>query len=229
LKEYGPGSIRNIAFAGHGGAGKSSLTEMMLYTAHETNRIGTISEGNTVSDYSPYEIEKQISITLSALHVEWKETKINIIDTPGYSDFVGEVKSGLKVVDTAVLVVKAVEGVEVGCEVAQTFIEEYKLPWAVIINKVDSEHSKFEEAYNEVKEKLSPNVVIVSFPAHEGLNFNTVIDVVKMKAIKFEDAAQRKYTESEIPNELKSKAEEYRTQLIEKVAELNEDLMNKYF
>jgi len=229
VKEYGPISIRNIVLVGHGGAGKTSLSEIMLYNAHEINRIGSIAEGNTTSDYTNYEIEKQISISLSALHVEWKENKINIIDTPGYSDFVGDVKSGLKVGDTAVMVVKAVEGVEVGCEVAHSFIDEYNLPFSIIINKIDSEHSRFDEILAETKDKISTNATIITFPAHEGINCDTEIDVVKMKAYKYADAASRKVSEIDIPADLVSKAEEYRTQLIEKVAELNEELMNKYF
>ena len=106
MKDYGTDQIRNIAFAGHGGSGKTSLSEILLFTAGETNRIGSINEGNTVSDYTHNEIEKKISISTSLLHLEWNNTKINILDTPGYSDFVGDVKSAFKVADTAVLFLK---------------------------------------------------------------------------------------------------------------------------
>ncbi|RPI66595.1 MAG: elongation factor G, partial [Ignavibacteriales bacterium] len=111
MKEYGPDSIRNIAFIGHSGSGKTSLSEIFLYTAHEINRIGSIAEGNTVSDYTPNEIEKQISISTSLLHLEWNNTKINILDTPGYSDFIGDVKAAMKICDVAVMVLKSAEGV----------------------------------------------------------------------------------------------------------------------
>lgn len=229
MKEYTSDSIRNIALIGHGGSGKTSLSEVFLFNAKETNRIGKIEEGNTVSDYSPNEIDKQISISSSLLHLEWNNIKINILDTPGFSDFVGDVKSALKVCDTAVLLLKSAEGVEVGTEVANEFIEEYNLPSAIIINKVDSEHSTFNETVEKAKERINSGVTIVTFPASEGVNFNTVVDVIKMKAYNYGDAGSRSVTESDIPDNVKSTAEDLRTQLIEKVAENSEELMNKYF
>ena len=136
MKEYGTESIRNIALVGHGGSGKTSLSELFLFTAGETTRIGKIEEGNTVSDYTPNEIEKQISISTGVMHIEWNNTKINILDTPGYSDFIGEVKSALRVSENAVMVVKSVEGIEVGTETASEIIKEYNLPKSIIINKL---------------------------------------------------------------------------------------------
>jgi len=229
LKEYTTDSIRNIAFIGHNGSGKTTLSEILLYTAHETNRIGTITEGNTVSDSTPNEVEKQISISSSLLHLEWNNVKINLLDTPGYSDFIGEVKAAVRVCDTAVMVLKSAEGVEVGSEATAEFINEYNLPSAVIINKIDNEHSKFEETEKLAKERLSSGAIIVTFPASEGVNFDTVIDVLKMKAYTYGEPGSRDVRESEIPDNLKSKAEEYRTELIEKVAETSEELLNKYF
>jgi elongation factor G len=124
-------------------AGKPTISEILLFTAGEINRIGTVTEGSTTSDYSPNEIEKQISIQTSLLHLEWNNTKINFIDTPGYSDFIGEVKTSMRVCDTAVMVLKSFEGVEVGSETTGEFIKEFKLPSAMIINKIDNEHSRF--------------------------------------------------------------------------------------
>ena len=229
MKEYTTDSIRNIAFIGHNGSGKTTLSEILLFTAHEINRIGNIAEGNTVSDYTTNEIEKQISISTSLLHLEWNNIKINILDTPGYSDFIGDVKSAMRVCDTAVMVLKSAEGIEVGSETTGEFINEYGLPSAVIINKIDNEHSKFEETEKLAKERLSSGAVIVSFPASEGVNFDTVIDVLKMKAFTYGEPGSRNVKESDIPDNLKSKAENYRTELIEKVAETTEELMNKYF
>ncbi len=143
MKEYGAEAIRNIAFIGHGASGKTSLSEILLFTAGEINRIGTIAEGNTVPDYTPNEIEKQISISTSLLHLYWNNTKLNLLDTPGYTDFLGDVKSAMRVCDTAVLVLKSAEGVEVGSETTGRFIDEYGLPSAIIINKIDNEHSTF--------------------------------------------------------------------------------------
>ncbi len=229
MKEYGPDSIRNIAFIGHSGSGKTSLSEVLLFTAHEINRIGNIAEGNTISDYTPNEIEKKISISTSLLHLEWNNSKINILDTPGYSDFIGNVKAAMRVCDTAVMVLKSAEGVEVGSETTGLFIDEFKLPSAVIVNKVDNEHSTFEQTEKLAKERLSSGATIITFPQTEGLNFNTVIDVLKMKAFTYGDAGSKKITETEIPADLKGKAESYRTELIEKVAETTEELMNKFF
>ncbi|MGD8306791.1 MAG: GTP-binding protein, partial [Ignavibacteria bacterium] len=229
MKEYSTESIRNIAFVGHGGSGKTSLSELVLYTARETTRIGKIEEGNTISDYSPNEIEKQISISTGLMHIDWNNCKINLLDTPGYSDFTGDVKSALKVAETAVILVKSAEGIEVGTEVASGIIKEYKLPASIIINKVDNEHSTFEETFDKTKERISSNATIVTFPAAEGINFNTVVDVVKMKAFTYGDAGTKKISEGDIPGELKEIAENYRTELIEKVAETSEELMNKYF
>ena len=229
MKEYEAGSIRNIAFIGHGGSGKTSLSEILLFTGGEINRIGTVSEGNTISDYTSNEIEKQISISTSLMHLEWNNTKINFIDTPGYADFSGEVIGSLKVADTAVMVLKSAEGVEVGAEIVNVHINKYEMPSAIVINKVDNEHSKFAETYAQAKDRITPNAVVVTFPGLEGINFNTVIDVVKMKAYQYEAAGTKKVAEIEIPADFQDQAETYRTELIEKVAETSEDLMNKYF
>jgi len=229
LKEYGAEAIRNIAFIGHGGSGKTTLSEILLFTAGEINRIGSVSEGNTISDYTPNEIEKQISISTSLLHLEWKNTKINLLDTPGYSDFLGDVKSAMRICDTAVMILKSAEGVEVGSETSGRFVDEYGLPSAVIINKIDNEHSDFKQTLSQAKDRLTSGAVVVTFPIAEGINFETVVDVLKMKAYKYGDAGSKKVTEIEIPDDVKAEAESYRTELIEKVAETNEELMNKYF
>ncbi len=229
MKEFTPESIRNITFIGHGGSGKTSLSEILLFTAGEINRIGSVTEGNTVSDYSPNEIEKQISISSSLLHLEWKNNKINIIDTPGYSDFIGDVKSAMKVCDVAVMVLKSAEGIEVGSEATGRFINEYALPSAILINKVDNEHSDFESTLQKAKDRLTSGATVVTFPVKQGVNFDTVVDVVKMKAYQYGNAGSKSVTEIEIPSDVKDQAEAYRLELTEKIAETTEELMNKYF
>jgi len=229
VKEYDGENLRNIALIGHGSSGKTSLSEILLYTAGETNRIGTIAEGNTVSDYSPNEIEKQISIATSLLHLEWNNTKVNILDTPGYSDFIGDVKSAMRVTDTAVTILNAVEGVEVGSESTAKFVNEFELPSAIVINKVDSEHSKFDEVFDKAKERLTSGAIVITFPVNEGVNFNAVVDVLKMKAFSYGEPGSKQVKEIDIPDDVKAKAEQLRTELIEKVAETTEELMNKYF
>ena len=229
MKEYETEAIRNIAFVGHGGSGKTTLSEIILYTAGESTRIGKIEEGNTISDYTPNEIEKQISITTGIMHLEWNNSKINILDTPGYSDFTGEVRSALKVCETAVILIKSAEGVEVGTETAADIIKHSNLPKSVIINKVDNEHSTFGETLAQAKDRISSDVTVITFPVSEGINFDTVIDVVKMKAYTYGEAGSKKVTEADVPDDLKEKADNYRTELIEKIAETSEELMNKYF
>jgi elongation factor G len=229
LKEYGAESVRNIALIGHGGSGKTSFSEILLYTSGEINRIGNIAEGTTTSDYTPNEIEKKISISSSLLHLEWNNVKVNILDTPGYSDFIGNVKSALRVADTAVIVLKSAEGVEVGSENTVKIANELNLPLAVLINKVDNEHSDFNKTFQQAKDRISPNSIVITFPANEGLAFNTVIDVLSMKAYQYSDAGSKKFSIIDIPADLQGAAETYRTELMEKVAETTEELINKYF
>ncbi|MCW8850048.1 MAG: elongation factor G, partial [Melioribacteraceae bacterium] len=229
MSDFTPDAIRNIAFIGHGGSGKTSISEFLLYSAGEINRIGTIAEGTTTSDFNSNEIERQISIAASPLHFVWKGTKVNLLDTPGYSDFIGAVKASLHVADTAITVVKGAEGVEVGTEVSWKFVEELELPAAVMVNKLDNEHSNFDNVVSVAKERLSNDVTVVSFPVKEGINFNSIIDVIKMKMYTFSDPKSKKVQESEIPADLKEKAEKLREELIEKVAESTEDLMDKFF
>lgn len=229
MKEYGAESVRNIALIGHGGSGKTSLSEIFLYTSGEINRIGNIAEGTTTSDYSPNEIEKKISISSSLLHLEWNNVKVNILDTPGYSDFQGDVKAALRVADTSVMILKSAEGVEVGSENAAHFSEELNLPMSVLINKVDNEHSDFNKTLQQVKDRISNNAIVLTFPVNEGLSFNTVVDVLSMKAYQYGDAGSKKVNVTDIPDNLKETAETYRTELMEKVAETTEELMNKYF
>ncbi len=229
MKEYNPDAIRNIALIGHGGSGKTSISELLLFTAGEINRIGKIEEGNTTSDFNSNEIERQISIGASPLHLEWNNTKINILDTPGFPDFIGQVISSLKVADLAVSVIKSAEGVEVGTELTWESVRKNHVPAAVIINKVDNEHSKFFDTIQLAKNRLSPDITVVSFPAKEGLSFTSVVDLAKMKLVTYGDAGSKKITESNIPDELKTQAEKLREELIEKVAESDEELMNKFF
>ncbi|MBP7543190.1 MAG: elongation factor G [Ignavibacteriaceae bacterium] len=229
MKEYTPELIRNIGFFGHANAGKTTFNELALYTGGETTRIGKIEEGNTISDYTPNEIERKISISLSACHLDWKDVKLNIVDIPGTSDFEGEVLAGAKVVDTGLIFIKAVEGIEVGTEHAWEYLKEDNKPAAIVINKIDHERSDFKRIFEQSIDRLSHSCVVVTFPAKEGLQFDTVVDVLKMKAYQYGAIGTKSVTEIDIPADLKALAEEYHTQLIEKVAEADEELMNNYF
>ncbi|MBI5470961.1 MAG: elongation factor G [Ignavibacteriae bacterium] len=229
MKEYTPDHIRNVALIGHGGAGKTSLAEAVLFSAGMTTRLGKVEEGNTISDYHPDEVERQISINTSLLVCEYKATKINILDTPGYSDFTGEVKSALRVADTAFVVVKAVEGIEVGTEIVGKYTNEFRNGVVFVVNKLDHENADFEKVVQQCHDYVSHEVEVIQFPLNQGLGFDTVIDVIKMKALKYQPGTNGKYVETEIPAEAKEKAEHYRRQLLDAVAELDENLMNKYF
>jgi elongation factor G len=229
LKEYNPEAIRNIAFIGHGGSGKTTISELLLFTGGEINRIGKVEEGNTTSDFNQNEIERKISISAAPLHLEWNNTKINMLDTPGFPDFIGQVISSLTVADLGISVIKSAEGIEVGTELTWDYIHKNKLPAAIIINKVDNEHSKFFETVQQTKSRLSADATVVAFPAKEGLNFNAVVDLIKMKLVTYGDVNSKKITLDEIPADLKEQATKLREELIEKVAESDEELMNKFF
>ena len=229
MKEYNAEAIRNIALIGHGGSGKTTISEILLFTSGEINRIGKVEEGNTTSDFNLNEIERQISIATSPLHLEWNSTKINILDTPGFPDFIGQVISSLHVADLAVSVVKSAEGIEVGTELTWEYVRKKKIPAAVIINKCDNEHSKFFETLQLVKNRLSSDAIAVSFPVKDGLNFDAVVDLIKMKMVSYAEAGSKKITEEDIPDDLKAQADKLREELIEKIAESSEELMNKFF
>ena len=144
-KEYPTDKIRNIAFIGHGGSGKTTISEAVLFTSGTSTRFGRVEDGSTVSDYHPDEIERKISINTSLLHCEWEGCKFNILDTPGYSDFTGEVISALRVTDIAVVLLKAVEGTEVGTEIVWNYTKNYQTPTVIVVNKMDNENAEFEK------------------------------------------------------------------------------------
>ncbi len=226
MKEYNPESIRNLVFIGHSGSGKTSLSEVILFKSGEINRIGNVDEGNTTSDYNANEIERKISIAATPLHLDWKNTKINILDTPGYSDFIGQVAASVHVADTAVVVVKSAEGVEVGTEATWDYVKKSNVPGAVIVNKIDNEHSKFNDTVEMIKDRLSSDATVIAYPKGEGVNCNTVIDLIKMKEITYGDPTSKEAKEADVTD---PDAEALREELIEKIAESDEALMEKFF
>jgi elongation factor G len=228
-KEYTIDKIRNIAVIGHGGSGKTTLTESLMFVAGAATRIGRIEDGSTISDYHADEIERKISINAAVLHADWQGTKINILDTPGYSDFTGEVLSSLRVSDLAVVIIKAVEGVEVGTEIVWDYAKKMNVPALLVVNKIDNENAEFDRAVAAANERFGHDAVLVQFPVNQGLPFDTVVDVLKMKMLKYNRDGSGKFTESDIPANLKEKSEKLHEELIEKIAENDEALMNKFF
>ncbi len=228
MKEYLPSNIKNVALVGHGAAGKTTFGEAVLFASGVTNRMGSIAEGNTVSDYNHDEIERKISISTSLLHAEWRDLKFNIIDPPGYPDFMGEVKAALRVSDTALIFVKAAEGIEVGTEIDWEFTKEYKKPSIFVINKIDGEHSVFEKILQQIRDRITHDAAVLQFPANEGVGADSVVDVLKMKLLKFDRNAKGKTSELEIPANLKPQAQKYREEFVEQLSETDENLLNAF-
>ncbi len=234
MPDYKSEQIRNITVIGHGGCGKTILTEGILHSAGVTNRFGKIEEGNTVSDYHKDEIEKQMSINSALMNCFWKKSdgekvKFNIIDTPGFMDFIGEVKSSLRVTETALMVVDSFKGIEVGTESSFKFTKEFHNNIIFVINKLDTENAVFEDTVNQLVESFGPQVAVAAFPVNHGLGFNSVVDVIKMKMYKFSTDGKGDYTIEDIPANLKDKADEYHQKLIEAIASEDDALMEKFF
>ena len=228
-KEYPTSQIRTIAFIGHGGTGKTTFSEAALYATGVINRQGRVEDGNTVSDYHPDELERKISINTSVLTTDVNGIKINMLDTPGYTDFTGEVKAALRVSDTAVTFVKGFEGIEVGTEIVWEYVKEYGLPSLFVVNKVDADKSDFDAAVAAIKDRCSNDAVIVTLPVAAAAGLTSVVDVVRMKMLTFKPNTDGKYTEEDIPADLKEKAAQLHEELIEKIAESDEAMLDKFF
>lgn len=226
MKDYVSEKIRNVCLLSHGGAGKTSLTEAMLWNCGASDRFGKVVDGTTVTDYDPEEIKRKSSINTSLAPCEWKDFKINIIDTPGYFDFVGEVKEGIRVADSAIILVTAKDGVAVGTEKSVEYSKEHKIPKVFFISKLDEENANFNSSLESIKENFGIEVTPFQIPIMENEKFIGIIDIVNKKANKF---LKDKYIEIEIPNNLKDQVDTLYEELKEKVAETSEELMNKFF
>ena len=227
MKEFKIEQLRNIGVVSHGGAGKTSLVEAMLFSAGVTNRLGRVDDGNTVSDYTDDEIQRKISITTSLLHFEWKNHKLNILDMPGYADFFGEVYGGLKVCEGALILLSALSGVEVGTEQVWDLAVKYNISRIFFINKLDKEHASFYQSLSQTQKRFGSHVVPIQIPIGEALNFKGVIDLINMKAYCFEKGGITK--EEKIPSESEKDAKKYREKLMEAVAETEDELLEKFF
>jgi elongation factor G len=227
VKNYTTEQIRNVALISHGGAGKTSLAEAMIFTSGATNRLGKTDAGTTTTDFDPEEIKRQITINTSLAPVEWSGVKINLLDTPGYFDFIGDVSGALRVADAAVVVVSATSGVEVGTEKVWSYANENKLPRLVFVNRMDRENANFNKVLEQLQEFFGHKVVPVHVPIGAEASFKGMVDIVKMKALTFDDEG-KKMTEGEIPADLNTTVEAYREKLIEAVAESDDDLLMKY-
>jgi elongation factor G len=227
LKVYESSRIRNIAVIGHGSAGKTSLAEAMLFNAGHINRLGKVDDGTATTDYFPEEIKRKISVSTSLAPCEWKDCKINIMDTPGYADFFSEVKGALRVADSVLLVLCAVSGVEVQTEIGWRETEKANLPKVALINKMDRENANFDRVLQQMKDVFKKNIVPIQLPIGSVENFSGIVDILKMKAYKYASSSGE-YQEEEIPDEMKAAAESAREELIEAAAEGDDELLMKY-
>jgi elongation factor G len=225
MKTYEPNDIRNVLLVGHGGSGKTTLLEAMLFTSGAITRMGKIEDGNTVSDFEPEETKKGISVSLAMAPVEWNGVKVNALDAPGYADFVGDVRSAIKAVDAVLLVVSAVDGVEVQTEVAWELAVEAGLPRAILINKLDRERASFERTLDELVKAFGTQVAPLELPLGEEHDFEGVADLLSRKAYRYGNG---KAEEGDWPDDIHGKADPYREKLMEAVAESDDTLIEKY-
>ncbi len=220
-------SIRNVALMGHGGAGKTSLTEAMLYLAKATDRLGRTAEGNTVSDYDSEEIRRGFSLQTSVAPFMWKESKINLLDAPGYLGFQGEVLEAVRVADSALIVVDGRSGIEVGTELAWDYAEREGIPKAFFINRFDDGEARFKKVFDALRERFGVAVCPLLIPMIEGDKVVGFLNLLNMKSEVYDKTGAN--MQSEIPEEFKEIAEEYRNMLYESIAETSEELMDKFF
>lgn len=223
MKSYTPRQIRNVALIGHGGSGKTTLSEAFLFVSGAISRLGRVDDGNTTSDFDAEEIKRHMSINLSMVPAEWRDTKLNVIDTPGYADFIGEVRAALHVADAALLVLCAASGVEVGSEITWGMAAERSLPRLILVNRMDRENADFERTLEQARQILGSGCVPLQLPIGSAHEFRGIVDLVRQRAFLGPQAQ-----EGPIPAELESDAATHRERLVEAAAETDDDLLAKY-
>lgn len=226
MKTYPTEKIRNVLLFGHQSTGKTSLAEALYFASGATTRQGTIEDGNTVCDFEPEETKKQISVSLAMVPVEWEDHKINLLDSPGYLDFIGEVKAALRVTGLAVLVVSAVDGVQVGHELFWSEARHLGIPSMVFVNKLDRERASFERTLDEISSKLGTGFAPLQVPIGSEADFSGVADVLDLKAFTY--SGDPKGNPEDVPDDLKAQIEDLNTQIVESVAESDDALLEKY-
>ncbi len=223
MKQFQPEGIRNVVLLSHSGAGKTSLSEAMLFNTGAITRLGKVDAGSTTSDYDPDEIKRKISINLTLLPFEWQDTKINLIDTPGYSDFAGEVKAAIGVGEGAIIAVSAAAGIEVGTEQAWGYSQEANLTRLIFINKMDRENANFYRVVEELQSRFGVKCLPLQIPIGAHNDFTGIVDLLKMKGYVGPEAE-----EGEIPSSLKEQVSSFREKMIETIAEVDDTLIEKY-
>jgi elongation factor G len=229
MKVYDTSDIRNVALIGHGDVGKTSLASALLFVAGAVTRLGKVEDGTTVTDFDDEEIERKISLQTAIAHLEWRGTKINLIDTPGYAAFVADAKAGLSVADAAFLLVEAVAGVQVLTERVFKYCQEYRVPRVFVLNKLDRERASFDRTMESIAERFDRRAVPIQIPLGEEQAFEGVVDLVALKAHRYATDGSGARTEEEIPAAILDRAKEHRAKLVEMVAESDDALMEEYF
>lgn len=224
MKEYATEKLRNVALLGHGSSGKTTFAEALLFAAGNSSRMGRVEDGSAISDYDDEEKRRKQSISLSVVPVEWKDYKINLLDTPGYADFFGEVKSAVRVADLGLIFVDAVSGVEVGTELAMQAVDEAKIPRAVLISRMDRENANFGAVMEQLHEAFHQDIVPLMLPVGAQSSFEGVVDLVSRRFLK-----GPKGDVADIPAGMADEVEAARARLMEAAAEGEDDLIEKYF
>ncbi|WP_143304814.1 elongation factor G [Chitinophaga vietnamensis] len=228
MKTYDEKHIKNIVLLGAAKSGKTTLSETMLFEAGIISKRGTVEEKNTISDYHEIEYERGNSVYATSMHTEWRDYKINIIDTPGLEDFIGEVISSIRVCDTAILLLNAQYGVEVGTELVWDYVDKYRKPTILAVNQLDGEQANFTKTVDEARRVLGNAVTVMQYPVNQGPGFNAIIDLLKMTLYRFPENGG-KPEKLPIPDNEKERAEQLHNELVEKAAENDDTLMEQYF
>lgn len=221
-------NIRNVVLIGHSGCGKTTFAETMLFEAHNIDRRGTVEEGSTISDFSGIEKERSHSLFSTLMHADWRGNKINIIDTPGLDDFVGEVISSLKVADTALMIINSKSGVEVGTELVWEYVQQFHTPTLFVINQLDREKADYETSLEQIQQRFGNKVLPIQYPLNEGSGFNTIVDALRMTLYVFPKGGG-KPEKRPIPENEIGRAQELHNALVEAAAENDEALMEQFF
>ena len=225
---FGTSDIRNVVVFGHGGSGKTTLVDSMCYVAGMTNRKGDVEKGNAVTDFTAEEIEHKFSINLGVAHAVWNGTKINLIDTPGYLDFLGEVMAGVRVADSGICVIDAVSGVEVGTERTWAACDTRALPRMIFVSMMDRENASFRRTFAQIQDSLTAAAIPVEVPIGSGNDFKGIVNLFTLKAHTYRPGDKGERDESEIPEELQAGVEEFRENLIETIAAADDELLEAY-
>lgn len=229
MRVYGTDAIRNVAVVGHGSSGKTSLVDALAFVAGSSKRQGSVPDGSALTDYTPDEIERKYSINLALAHAEWMDTKINLIDTPGYLDFIGDAVAGIYAADSALVVVSGTSGVEVGTEKVWEHASQRDMPRMFMVTMLDKEHADFEKVFQDIKEHVTSQVIPIEIPIGQGPDFHGIINLFSKRCHMYKKGTKAgEYTEADVPDEYEQRLAKYSQELIETIATTDDSLLERY-